>query len=48
MLGQLQKGEYYELVRDMLNFLKPAKLAVETLNNRNANLLKAKAFLSFY
>jgi hypothetical protein len=46
-LGNLRKEKYYEIVRDMLNCLKPCPSAVEALSNRDANLLTSKEFLSF-
>jgi hypothetical protein len=34
-------------VREMLNFLKPARLAVEALSNHDANLLTSKGIFKF-
>jgi hypothetical protein len=47
-LGHLWKEEYYEIVRDMLNFLKPVRLAVETLSNNDANLLTSEGIFKFF
>jgi hypothetical protein len=45
--GDLWKEEYYEIVRDKLNFLKQVRIAVEALSNNNANLLTSEGIFKF-
>jgi hypothetical protein len=49
-LGHLWKAKYYEIVRDMLNSLKPLLLTVETLSNHDANFVISEGIfkLIFY
>jgi hypothetical protein len=45
--GHFWKKEFYEIVRDMLNCLKPVRLAVETLSNHDANILARNGIFKF-
>lgn len=44
-LGHLWKAEYYEIVREIVNCLKPTSLEVEALSNHDANLLSKNRIL---
>jgi hypothetical protein len=47
-LGHFWKEEYYEIVRDLLNCLKPARLAVQALINKGANLPTKEGIFKFF